>query len=149
MNPINHGQILVHVIFSTKGQAPLIEENLEPLLYDKIFKILYDECYSPSLRIGGGTEHIHILFVQSRNWSIDRIVERVRAKSAIFMRKWIDDFEWQESYAAFTVSRTEDEIEKDYIARQKELHKNVSYKDEFRELLERNGVEYDEEGLWE
>ncbi len=148
MNPINHSQMLIHVIFSTKNQKPSITEAIEPLLYDKISKILYDECYSPALIIGGGAEHIHILYAQSRDWSVDAIINRVKTKSAAFLKKRIADFSWQKGYGAFSVSRIKDEFEKKYIADQNEYHQTTSYKDEFREILKRHGIEYDENEVW-
>ncbi len=149
MNPIDHSQMLLHVVFSTKNQQEFITSEFEPFLYDKVSKILFDECYSPALIIGGGAEHIHIIYAQSREWSPDAVINRVKMRSAEFMKKWIADFEWQKGYGAFTISRSSDEIEKKYIADQKEFHKTVSYKDEFREILRKHEIEFDEEGLWE
>ena len=148
-NPITIGTILIHAVFSTKNQQPLITPEVEPFLYDKISKILYEECFSPSLIIGGGVEHVHILYVNARDRTPDFIINRVKERSSNFIRNWSPEFEWQEAYAAVTVSRSSDEIEKDYIARQKEIHQNLTYKDEFRRFLEDNGIEYDEEGLWD
>jgi REP element-mobilizing transposase RayT len=148
-NPVTIGTILIHTVFSTKNQEPLITPEIEPFLYDKISKILYDECYSPALMIGGDVEHVHILYVNARDRSPDFIINRVKECSAKFIRKWSPEFEWQESYAAVTFSCSSDEIEKDYIARQKEIHKTIDYKDEFRKFLEDNGIEYDKDGLWE
>lgn len=149
MNPKDFSQFLIHVIFSTKDQQEFITPEVEPFLYDKISKILYDECYSPALVIGGGVEHVHIIYAQSRIWSPDGIINRVKSKTAEFMKKWIADFEWQKGYGAFTISRSEDEFEKKYIYEQKEFHKTVSYKDEFRDILRKHEIEFDEEGLWE
>ena len=81
--------------------------------------------------------------------TVDFIINRVKERSAEFIRKWSPDFAWQQSYAAFTISRSVDEIEKDYIRRQKDIHKTLAYKDEFRKLLDDNGIEYDENGLWD
>jgi putative transposase len=148
-NPVTVGTILINTVFSTKDQQPLITPGIEPLLYDKISKILYDECYSPALAIGGDVEHVHILYVNARNWSVDKIVNRVKERSSKFIRKWSPDFDWQEGYAAVTVSRSHDEIEKDYIARQKVIHKTLAYKDEFRQFLNDNGISYLETDLWE
>lgn len=149
MDPINHSQMLIHVIFSTKNQLPLITAEIEPLLYDKISKILFDDLYSPALIIGGDVEHIHILLAQSRLLTLDGIVEIVKKRSAEFMRKRVADFDWQESYGAFSVSRSEDEFEKKYIADQKEFHQKISFKDEFRDFLKRHEIEYDEREVWE
>lgn len=148
MNPINHSQFLIHVIFSTKQQQPLITEEIEPLLYDRISKILFDDCYSPALKIGGTADHIHILYAQSRTWSVDDIINHVRKLSAEFARKFVKDFDWQESYAAFTISRSEDEFEKKYIADQKEFHQKILFKDEFRQILDKLELEYDENEMW-
>ena len=148
-NPITIGTILIHTVFSTKAQLPLITPTIEPYLLDKISKILYDECYSPALIVGGGVEHVHILYVNARDRSPDFIINRVKEKSSKFIQKWCSEFDWQESYAAVTVSRSSDEIVKDYIRRQKEIHQTLGYKDEFRKFLIDNGIEYDEEGLWD
>lgn len=147
--PITAGTILIHTIFSTKDQQPLIVPELEPILYDKISKILFDECYSPALKIGGYVEHLHIFYVNARDRSPDFIINRVKEKSAQFVHKWYPEFEWQEGYAAVTISRTDDEFVKDLIARQKEFHQTVAYKDEFRQFLDENGIEYDEKELWD
>ncbi len=93
--------------------------------------------------------HIHIIYAQSREWSPDAVINRVKMRSAEFMKKWITDFEWQKGYGVFTISRSADEIEKKYIADQKEFHKTTSYKDEFRGILRRHEIEFDENGLWE
>ena len=149
MNPKDHGQLLIHTIFSTRNQSRIIDEKFEPLLYDRITKILYDDCYSPPLQIGGGAEHVHILYVQSRDRSIESNVNLIKLKTSKFMQKWINDFAWQEGYLAVSVSRMNDEIEKDYIARQKEIHEKMSYKDEFIDFLKQHEIEYDEVGLWD
>ena len=147
--PAMMGTILIHTVFSTKDQEPLIVPELEPILYDKISKILFDECYSPALKIGGDVEHLHILYVNARDRSPDFIINRVKDNSAQFVRKWYPEFEWQKSYAAVTISRTDDEFVKDQIARQKEFHQTMTYKDEFRQFLDENGIEYDENELWD
>ncbi len=147
--PAIWGTILYHAVFSTAGQRPLITPDIESLLYDKISKIIFDECYSPPLMIGGEVEHIHILYVGVRDWSPDALINRVKHRSAEFIRKWSPDFAWQETYAVVTTSRSHDAIGKDYIARQKEIHRTLSYKDEFRGFLEENGIEYDEKDLWD
>ena len=52
-------------------------------------------------------------------------------------------FEWQEGYAAFTLSVTHREALREYIATQEEHHKKLSFIDELKELLKKNAVEYD------
>ena len=52
-------------------------------------------------------------------------------------------FTWQEGYAAFTVSATVRDAVREYISNQEEHHRLKSFREEFVELLEKAGVEYD------
>jgi len=56
-------------------------------------------------------------------------------------------FSWQRGYGAFTVSQSNVEEVRHYIARQKEHHQRISFRDEFIEFLKVNGIEYDERYL--
>ena len=52
-------------------------------------------------------------------------------------------FAWQEGYAALTVSATVRDAVRKYISNQEEHHRLKSFREEFVELLEKAGVEYD------
>ena len=54
-----------------------------------------------------------------------------------------EQFGWQEGYAAFSVSTSQMEKTIAYIQQQKEHHRRKTFQEEFRELLERHGIEYD------
>jgi hypothetical protein len=51
------------------------------------------------------------------------------------------DFAWQRGYGAFTVSASQVETVRNYIARQREHHQKQSFQDEFIAFLQANGVE--------
>ena len=53
-------------------------------------------------------------------------------------------FSWQQGYGAFTVSPCQKILLCNYINRQKEHHKTISFANEFRDLLRENHVTYDE-----
>ena len=70
--------------------------------------------------------------------------------------KWIkgrasslSDFYWQEGYGAFSVSPSHVEALQIYIAEQVEHHRKEDFKEEFRRLLKKYGVEYDERYVWD
>jgi putative transposase len=70
--------------------------------------------------------------------------------------KWIHatfadkaDFSWQTGYGAFTVSYSNMDQVKRYIAGQEEHHRKQSFKEEFVEFLKRHECEYDKRYLWE
>jgi putative transposase len=56
-------------------------------------------------------------------------------------------FSWQRGYGAFTVSQSNVAEVRGYIAKQKEHHHRVSFRDEFIQFLEANGIEYDKRYL--
>ena len=53
------------------------------------------------------------------------------------------DFQWQEGYAAFTVSASAIKTVQRYIANQEEHHRVRSFREELVELLDKSGVAYD------
>jgi putative transposase len=52
-------------------------------------------------------------------------------------------FQWQEGYAAFTVSASSREAVQRYIAGQEEHHRTRSFREELVAFLEKSGVAYD------
>ena len=64
--------------------------------------------------------------------------------------KWVHDtfpqhrkFEWQEGYGAFSVSAFQVPKTIAYINNQKEHHRKKTFQEEFLELLQKHGIEYD------
>jgi REP element-mobilizing transposase RayT len=56
-------------------------------------------------------------------------------------------FQWQEGYAAFTVSASAREAVRAYIAGQAEHHRVKTFREELMEFLRKSGVAYDERFL--
>lgn len=150
--PQSLSQMLIHVVFSTKNRQPFITEQIEPELYAYIAKILYDECYSPALIIGGERDHLHILLALSRVLTIAKIVEVIKKRSSKWMKtkgEEFRDFQWQTGYGAFSVSRSGADEVKNYIANQKMHHCKRTYQEEFRTILVKHGIDFDEQYLWD
>jgi hypothetical protein len=59
------------------------------------------------------------------------------------------NFSWQGGYGAFGVSESNIPDVKDYITRQEEHHRKMSFQDEFRQLCRRHGIELDERYVWD
>ena len=59
------------------------------------------------------------------------------------------DFAWQDGYGAFTVSKSQVPDLIGYIEKQREHHRTRTYQDEYRLLLDRHGIEYDERYIWD
>jgi hypothetical protein len=59
------------------------------------------------------------------------------------------DFQWQGGYADFSVSQSNLEEVKQYIAGKEEHHRKLSFQDELRALLRRHELEWDERYVWD
>lgn len=64
-------------------------------------------------------------------------------------RDSLRSFGWQDGYFAFSIGESGVEKMRDYIARQKEHHATVDFKDEVRAFLRKYGVEWDERYIWD
>jgi len=58
-------------------------------------------------------------------------------------------FAWQSGYSAFSVSESNVEKVRTYIAGQEEHHKRVTFQDAYRSFLRKHGVEFDERYVWD
>jgi hypothetical protein len=64
------------------------------------------------------------------------------------MKDTVRLFAWQDGYAGISVSPSQLESVKQYIARQEEHHHKRTFDDEFLALLDKAGVRYDRQYLW-
>ena len=99
------------------------------------------------VRVGGVNDHVHILFLLSRDVAISHVVEEIKRNSS----RWIKTlathyraFAWQNGYGVFSVSQSIVDKTLDYISNQEMHHKRFSFQDEYRQFLLSYGVEYDE-----
>jgi REP-associated tyrosine transposase len=143
--------LLYHLVFSTKGRYPLITTELQSDLYAYMGGIIRGEG-GVLLEIGGMPDHVHLLVKFKPTISISDMLRRIKANSSGWVneeREGLRKFGWQDGYAAFTVSESQIGVVRQYIQQQEAHHRGLSYQDEFRALLERHGIEYDEQYLWD
>lgn len=136
------------MIFSTKGRAPLITQDIEAELYGYLMNALKADGNIP-IQIGGYDDHVHILFGQSRTVTIAKTVENIKSSSSKWMKSKRPEFAWQLGYAVFSVDHQGTDGVVAYISSQREHHKVVSFQDEFRKLMEEHGIPIDERYVWE
>ena len=143
--------ILVHVIFSTKNRQFLIDSCRQPDLYSYMVGIAKSHKTFVH-EIGGVEDHIHTLISLPRTLTISQLVEEIKKTSS----KWIKyqgsnyaNFAWQNGYGAFSIGQSNYDALQKYIQNQKVHHKNKSFQDEYRELLNKYRVPFDEKYVWD
>ncbi len=150
--PQSLSNVLIHVVFSTKHRHPhLATPELRGTMAGYMVGILRNiNC--PSLIIGGTEDHMHILCNLHRTVSVAQLVEEVKTNSSIRIKEegpGLRDFHWQNGYGAFSVSQSNVEQVKAYITSQEEHHRRRDFQAEFRLMLERHGIQYDERYVWD
>ena len=143
--------IVVHLVFSTKGRHQLLRDEERGQLHAYITGILKNHD-SPLIEINSVRDHIHILFAQSKNHAPAKIVEQVKTSSSGWIKEqhaWYADFSWQTGYGEFSVSPMHAEAVREYVRNQPEHHKQEDFQTEYRRFCEKNGKPLDERYAWD
>ncbi len=106
----------------------------------------------PSLQVGVVEDHVHILCNLHRTIAIAKLVEEIKTSSSVRIKEEgpeLHDFHWQNGYGVFSVSQSNAPTVKAYVANQEEHHRRMTFQDEYRAMLNRHGIEFDERYVWD
>ena len=138
-------KIYIHLIFHIKTTSPSIRPEDIERLHSYIGKLITNTGCK-EIRAGGVADHVHVLFLLSRDNTISYIVEEVKRNSSRWLKTlspYYKDFAWQGGYAAFSVSQSVVEQTLQYISLQDEHHRKRSFAEEYIKFLELYGIDYD------
>ena len=79
-------------------------------------------------------------------------VKEVNLLSSLWVKErepGVRNLAWQAGYGAFSVSASNAEKVQRYIEGQVEHHRTVTFQDEYRALLRKHGMEWDERYVWD
>ncbi len=155
--PQSLARISLHLVFSTKDRRRVfLTRQMRDTVAGYITGI-GKNLGCPVIRVGVVTDHVHILYLQSRTEKIADVVATVKRESS----SWIKDqewahmnpdfaqFHWQNGYGIFSVSESKLLEVSQYIDGQMEHHKKISFQNEYREFLKRHNLSCDERYVWE
>lgn len=147
--PSAYRAIYLHIVFSTKGRKPWLLETIHPRLLDYLGGAIKGSNAVP-VALGGWIDHVHLLISASTGFDIENFVKEIKRSSNTWLKTNLlvpGDFAWQRGYGVFSLSRWDiDKIGK-YIREQKEHHQRISFEEEFRKLLKKHGIEFEEKYL--
>jgi putative transposase len=141
----------VHLVFSTKGRVPCLRDDFRDAMHGYMATVL-NNTGCPVALINSVEDHVHILFELGRTVAVSDAVKSVKTASSAWVKTKdtaLADFAWQPGFGAFSVSESNTEAVRHYIATQRQHHERVSFQDEYRTLLIKNGTTFDERHLWE
>ena len=144
-------QLSYHIVFATKRRRGSITDDIRERLYEYIGGTIR-ALKGHLVEIGGVTDHVHILARLSPTLAVSDVIRDVKANSS----KWLSEisaphqsFEWQKGYGAFSVSYSQIPVVRQYIQRQPEHHKLVTFQEEYIAFLKRHEIEFRLEYLFE
>lgn len=144
-------QIYNHVVFSVKGRQNLIQAKWKEELHKYICGIVNGK-EQKVYAIGGVADHIHILVSIKPSIALSDLVRDIKANSS----KWINEkelvvgkFQWQKGFGAFSYAQSQLDTVIAYINNQEQHHQKKAFKDEYKEMLQKFNIAYDEKYLFE
>jgi REP element-mobilizing transposase RayT len=130
----------VHCVFSTKQRAQLIRDPESLWAY---IRGIARNCKFDLLAVGGTVDHVHVLLALPGNRNLSDVMRDIKANSSRHMRESGVRFAWQDGYSGISVSPSQINAVRRYIANQEEHHRTRSFDEELMMLLERAGVRFD------
>jgi REP element-mobilizing transposase RayT len=147
--PSTHTSLYYHLVWSTKDRRNPIDAAWKTRLHAWLGGCIKALDGAP-LAIGGVADHVHCLAGLKLTHCLSDFMRVLKSESS----EWIHDelrmpiFQWQEGYGAFTVSPSARKRVESYIRNQERHHRVKTFQEEYVELLEQAGIEYDEKYLW-
>ena len=144
-------QLYIQFVFAVKGRENLIRESFRDEL-EKVMCGIVNNHKCKTYAIYCNPDHTHILISMHPTLSPAKLMEQVKGGSS----KWLNrkgyirgTFAWQDGYLAFTCSKIQIDNVAKYVLNQPVHHKKLSFREEYRHLLQKYEVDYNEKYLFE
>lgn len=139
-------RMYVHILFAVSNKECLIKAEWKEEMQRYMAGIIRNNGHR-LVAIKAMPDHVHLLVNFHPTQSISNLVKDIKGSTS----KWINEqgfiqsrFSWQAGYGAFSCDANKPEVEKKYIENQEEYHRDKTVREEYIEILEREGVDYEE-----
>jgi len=150
--PQSLSAVYIHLVFSTKARPPLLRDKAVRDALHGYLGGISKQLDCPPILVGGVEDHVHLLARFARTVTQAEWVKELKRVSNIWMKEKgqeFADFDWQGGYADFSVSQSNLDQVKHYIAAQEEHHLKIGFQDELRALLRKHELAWDEKYVWD
>ena len=134
---------LLHCVCSTRHRENLIRDPEK--LWNDLQAIARDIGVN-ILRIGGTTNHVHMLLAVPPTHTVADVIRDLKAKSSRHLNEEAP-FACQDGYAVFSVSPSLVEKAAAYISNQQDHHARVWFEEQYRALADPSGLPYPQKSL--
>ena len=150
--PQSLSAVYLHAVFSTKERRRFLREPMLQIRMHAYLGEVSRRLGCPSIIAGGTDDHIHQLIRFGRTITQADWIKEIKRTSSLWVKELdprLCHFAWQAGYGFFSVSLSDLDTVRQYIASQEEHHRKISFQDEFREMLKQHGLEWDERYVWD
>ena len=142
----SYRQIIYHIIIRTKNSQKTLKSEQNEELFKYIWGIIKNKnCHL--YQINGVEDHIHILTSLHPSIALADCIRDIKTASSIWLKN-SDLFPtfvgWANGYAALTYSYRDKDKLINYIKNQQHHHKNETFEEEYRRLLEEHNIKIEE-----
>jgi REP element-mobilizing transposase RayT len=145
-------QIYLYIVFSTKHRRPFLrDENLRSTCHAYLAGVCHELDCPPHI-VGGVEDHVHISCRLGKQWTVPKLIGELKRSSSLWIKKEskaMHDFYWQSGYGAFSISPSHRGKLHGYILEQEVHHRRETFQEEYRRLMRKYGVEWDEQYVWD
>jgi len=135
-----HVSVRIHCIFGTKDRQPLVPDDLQSRLWQFLGGIAR-RLEMKAIAVGGTRDHLHILLLLPPTIALAEAMQKLKANSSRWMHEQTGrPFEWQEGYAAFSVSISHTDATVAYILNQRSHHARRGFGEELARILSRHRI---------
>ena len=124
--------LFVHIIWRVKAGQPLLTKPVRTVLLKYIQKSTAEKGIN-ILSVNGVEDHVHCLLQLHPAQNLSQVINSIRDDSCDWLNenKILDvNFEWQDAYAAYSVSPSSVKQVTEYIQKQEEHHKTKTLENE-------------------
>lgn len=147
----SYSKLLYHCVFSTKDRRALLRGEIHEKVNAYMAGIARNHGMH-LIRAGGADDHRHLVLDLKPATDVAEALRVIKSNSSRWMHETFPQLRgwgWQEGYAAFTVSPSALPKVIGYVDRQEAHHRRMTFEEELLTLLERHGIEYDRERLFD
>ncbi|GAA6401088.1 hypothetical protein K020075H21_04270 [Bacteroides ovatus] len=140
MGRIRH---LYHLVFVTKGRRMTIPTAGKAVMLDRMKRIFAGK----GCRVHAANaflNHAHVLVEIPKNDDFSRVVNKVKSSTGMVYQKspeYASFNGWAGGFDSFSVSFGDLERVRRHIERQQVIHQDISFEEEYGQLLEENGFD--------
>jgi REP element-mobilizing transposase RayT len=149
--PQSLSQVILHIVFSTKERHRWLDLEIRPRMHAYLATVCRD-CGCEAYRVGGTADHVHLAVRLCRTISQAKLLEEIKKTSSAWIKSQgsqYGGFFWQSGYGSFSIGWSQLEELIRYIDRQEQHHGTQTFEQEYRELLRKYHMEFDERYVWD